>query len=547
MSDPTPHAAGTPPDEPITPEQLAAAEAVIGLNFTPQERDLMRKGVAEHRAQYAQLRALEIPNSLPPAFHFDPRLPTGQAGRPPRRPLTVSPTALPPLPANLEELAFAPVTVLAELLRTRQVTATQLTEMYLARLKRHDPALACVVTLTEDRARAQAAQADAEIAAGRYRGPLHGIPWGIKDLFATRGYPTTWGAPPFQHQQIDLDATVVQRLDDAGAVLVAKLSVGALAWGDVWFGGTTKSPWNLEHGSSGSSAGSGAATAAGLAGFAIGTETYGSIVSPAHACGITGLRPTFGRVSRHGAMTLAWTLDKIGPMCRSVEDCALVLDAIRGPDGLDPTVVDAPFDFTPRADLSGLRIGYLRGDFDAPAADSKTAETHMQDAQSLALLRELGARLIPMDLPDFPAEALEILLWAETAAAFDELTRSNRDDELTLQIEDAWPNKWRVARLIPAVEYLQANRLRTRLMAEMARRMDVVDLYVTPTQGRSLWITNATGHPQIALPNGFRANGLPSTISLVGRLYDEATLLAAAHAVQQATDFHRQIPPLFAP
>lgn len=523
---------------PVTAEQVAAAETVIGLSFSAAERELMLKGVNEHRSRYAQLRQVDIPNTLAPAIHFDPRLPTGMP-RTPSRPLTVSPAPLPAAPENLEALAFAPITVLAELLRSRQISATQLTEMYLARLKRHGPSLACVVTLTEERAHRQAAQADAEIAAGRYRGPLHGIPWGAKDLLATRGYPTTWGAPPFRTQMIDADATVVQRLDEAGAVLVAKLSMGALAWGDVWFGGKTRSPWDLEQGSSGSSAGSGAATAAGLVGFAIGTETYGSIISPSHACGITGLRPTFGRVSRAGAMTLAWTLDKIGPMCRGVEDCALVLDAILGPDGQDATVVDLPFDFAPRMDLIGLRVGYLPKGFDADY-DSKE-----QDGQSLRVLRELGATLVPMDLPDLPLEALEIILWAETAAAFDDLTRSNRDDELILQIEDAWPNRWRVARLIPAVEYLQANRIRVRVMEAMGRLMQEVDLYVTPTEGPSLWVTNATGHPQVALPNGMRAGGLPSTISFVGRLYDEATLLGVAHAYQTATDFHRRIPPFF--
>lgn len=525
---------------PVTTAQIAAAETVIGLSFTEQERELMLKGVNEHRVWYAQLRQVDIPNALAPAIRFEPRLSVSTPSGP-RRPLTVSPAPLPPVPTNLEELAFAPVTVLAELLRSRQISAMQLTEMYLARLKRHGPALACVVTLTEERAHRQAAQADAEIAAGRYRGPLHGIPWGAKDLLATRGYPTTWGAPPFRTQMIDADATVVQRLDEAGAVLVAKLSMGALAWGDVWFGGKTRSPWDLEQGSSGSSAGSGAATAAGLVGFSIGTETYGSIVSPAHACGITGLRPTFGRVSRAGAMTLAWTLDKIGPMCRSVEDCALVLDAILGPDGQDATAVDLPFDFAPRTDLTGLRIGYLPKGFDADY-DSKE-----QDVRSLRVLRELGATLVPMELPDLPLEALEIILWAETAAAFDDLTRSGRDDELILQIENAWPNRWRVARLIPAVEYLQANRIRVRAMEAMGRLMQEVDLYVTPTQGAGLWVTNVTGHPQVAVPNGMRASGLPSTISFVGRLYDEATLLAAAHAYQSATDFHQQIPPLFRP
>jgi Asp-tRNA(Asn)/Glu-tRNA(Gln) amidotransferase A subunit family amidase len=526
---------------PISSAQIAEAGKVVGLEFTDAERELMRKGVNEHLESYHRLRTVPLPNDVPPAFHFDPRPPVPRPARQPGRPLSVSPGPPPTLPANIEELAFAPVTVLSELLRTRQVTSQQLTEMYLDRLKRHGPTLHCVVTLTEELALAQAARADAEIAAGRYRGTLHGIPWGAKDLLATRGYPTTWGAPPFKDQLIDQDATVVQRLDEAGAVLVAKLTMGALAWGDVWFGGKTRSPWNLEEGSSGSSAGSGAATAAGLVGFAIGTETYGSIVSPSNECGTTGLRPTFGRVSRHGAMALCWTLDKIGPMCRSVEDCALVFDAIYGPDGLDPTVVDAPFEFSPTVDFAKLRIGYLQSDFEADRP------TKPLDDASLALLRELGVELVPIELPDYPTDALLFILWVEAAAAFDELTRSNRDDELVLQTEMAWPNKMRTARLAPAVEYIQANRIRTLVAQAMARLMDEVDVYVTPTFGRNLWVTNFTGHPQVAIPNGFRANGLPSTISFVGRLYDEGTLLAVAKALQDATDFHLQAPPQFKP
>jgi Asp-tRNA(Asn)/Glu-tRNA(Gln) amidotransferase A subunit family amidase len=523
----------------ITAEQIAEAAHLVGLEFNEAERTLMLKGVNEHRDAFSQVRQVALPNAAQPATRFDPRLPHPLPAQPPRRPLTVSPAPLPPVPANLEALAFAPVTDLARLVQTRHVTSQQLTEMYLARLKRYGPQLACVVTLTEERARAQAAQADAEIAAGYSRGPLHGIPWGAKDLLATRSYPTTWGAPLFMDQVIDEDATVVQRLDAAGAVLVAKLTMGALAWGDVWFGGKTKSPWNLEKGSSGSSAGSGAATAAGLVGFAIGTETHGSIISPSHACGVTGLRPTFGRVSRHGAMALCWTLDKIGPMCRSVEDCALVLDAIRGPDGLDPTVIDAPFEFSPAVDLSKLRIGYLKDELDAEH------ETKALDDASLAVLRRLGADLIPVALPDYPAESLETILWVEAAAAFDDLTRSDRDDELIEQGEDAWPNKFRVARLVPAVEYLQAQRVRLLVMQAVDRLMNQVDLYVTPSRGRSLWVTNLTGHPQVAVPNGFRGDGLPSTISFVGRLYDEATLLAVAQAYQDATGFHRQVPPQF--
>ncbi|GIV77551.1 MAG: amidase [Litorilinea sp.] len=481
---------------------------------------------------------MPLANSVPPALRFDPAPPTPASAAPHRRPLTPGPVTLPPLPADLEELAFLPVTHLAHFIRTRQITARALTEMYLKRLKRLGPQLECVVTLTEERALAQAERADAEIAAGRYRGPLHGIPWGVKDLLATRGIPTTWGAPPYREQIIDVDATVIQRLEQAGAVLVAKLTTGSLAWGDVWFGGRTRSPWNLEEGSSGSSAGSAAATAAGLVGFAIGTETHGSIVSPATQCGVTGLRPTFGRVSRYGAMALAWSLDKIGPLCRSVEDCALVFDAIHGPDGFDPTVVDRPFEWAPPADLSRLRIGYVADAF------AQEREMREQDEATLARLRELGAHLIPIQLPDFPIDAAQIILYAEAAAAFDELTRSNQDDLLVRQGEEAWPNRFRVARLIPAVEYIQANRLRTLVIQAMDALLQEIDVYVAPSRSQNLWLTNLTGHPAVVVPNGFRPNGLPTSITFTGRLYDEATVLAVAKAYQDATDFHLQRPPL---
>jgi Asp-tRNA(Asn)/Glu-tRNA(Gln) amidotransferase A subunit family amidase len=399
-----------------------------------------------------------------------------------------------------------------------------------------------VVTLTEDLALAQAQRADEELAAGYDRGPLHGIPWGAKDLLATHGIRTTWGAEPYQEQVIDHDATVVQRLEEAGAVLVAKLSTGALAYGDIWFGGQTKNPWDLSEGSSGSSAGPGAATAAGLVGFAIGTETMGSIISPGARCGVTGLRPTFGRVSRHGCMALSWSMDKIGPMCRSVTDCALVFNAIYGPDGLDTIVADRPFVWEPAADLKGQRIGY------APRAFDVERQGQMHDVKTLSLLRELGAELVPITLPDYPHEMMMLILFAEAAAAFDELTRSNQDDLLTRQSADAWPNIWRVARLIPAVEYIQANRLRTQLMGAMARVMAQIDLYLQPNvPGSELALTNYTGHPAVVLPNGFSAAGKPvSSMVLIGQLYGEAELLAAAKVYQDATDFHHRRPTLLA-
>jgi Asp-tRNA(Asn)/Glu-tRNA(Gln) amidotransferase A subunit family amidase len=483
---------------------------------------------------------VSLANSVSPALHFNPAVPApAPSPAVSGKSIQLSPVSLPAVPADLEALAFYPVTHLAHLLKTRQITSVALTQMYLERLKRYGPKLECVVTLTEALALAQAQRADAELAAGRYRGPLHGIPWGAKDLLATKDYPTSWGAMPYKDQVIDIDATVVERLEAAGAVLVAKLTLGALANGDVWFGGKTRTPWNLDKGSSGSSAGSGAATAAGLVGFAIGTETHGSIVSPCTRCGVTGLRPTFGRVSRYGAMALSWSMDKIGPMCRSVEDCAAVFQAIYGPDGRDLAAVDAPFDWNPDLDLAGLRIGYLKSAFEAEH------ENRAQDEKALAILRSLGLNLIPVELPkDYPVEAMELILVVEAAAAFDELTRSNRDDLLVRQDEDAWPNTFRQARLIPAVEYIQANRIRTLLMQAMAGIMAGVDLYAAPSFDDNLLLTNLTGHPTVVVPHGFTEAGLPTSLSFTGRLYGEATLLAVAKAYQDATGFHLERPSL---
>ena len=525
----------------ISQESIAAAEQLAGLHFTVGERDLMRNGLHKLQENYAQLRSVALANDVPPAFRFDPQsAPSAAPISPPGgtfRTSSAASSASPTVPADLEQLAFAPVTQLAALIRSRQVSSTALTEMYLRRLKRYDPMLRCVVSLTEELALMQARRADDELAAGRYRGPLHGIPWGAKDLLATRGIRTTWGATPFQEQMIDVDATVVRRLEEAGAVLVAKLTMGELAWGDIWFGGATKNPWNLAEGSSGSSAGPGAATAAGLAGFTIGTETWGSIISPSARCGVTGLRPSFGRVSRAGAMALSWSMDKIGPMCRSVEDCALVLQAIYGPDGQDGTVVDRPFSWDPSVNLKQLRIGYLKRDFD------EERDGCAQDNQTLETLRALGADMIPIDLPDYPVKALGFILFAEAAAAFDELTRTDRDDLLVQQIPDAWPNMLRLARLIPAVEYIQANRIRTLIIRAMADLMQTIDLYIAPAlAGDNLLLTNLTGHPAIALPNGFSAAGTPTSITFNGRLYDEATLLAVAKLYQDATGFHLQHP-----
>ena len=525
-------------DPPITDETLTAAEKLLGLEFTRQEKELMLDGLRENLERYQRIRELEIPNAIPPALDFNP-VPAGTSFETDHRPFRASPPGNVDVPEDREELAFYSVGELAELIRTRRITSTELTKLYLTRLEKYGPKLECVVTLTRELAFEQARRADEEIASGAYRGPLHGIPYGAKDLLAVKGYKTTWGAMPYKDQVIDEDAAVVRRLEEAGAVLVAKLTLGALAWGDVWYGGKTRNPWNLEEGSSGSSAGSSAATSAGLVAFAIGTETWGSIVSPCTRCGVTGLRPTYGRVSRSGAMALSWSMDKIGPICRTVEDCALVFDAIAGPDGVDRTVVDLPFNYDPNVKLSDLRIGFLQKEFE------KDYDTRDNDLASLDVLRGLGARLVSLELPGLPVSALSFILQAEAAAAFDELTRSGKDDLLVRQIENAWPNVFRQSRFTSAVEYIQANRVRYLVIQEMAEIMSDIDVYVAPSfGGDNLLLTNLTGHPAVVLPNGFRENGSPASISFIGGLYDEAAVLAVAKAYQDATAFHREHPSL---
>jgi Asp-tRNA(Asn)/Glu-tRNA(Gln) amidotransferase A subunit family amidase len=526
-------------DAPVTREMVISAEKLLGLNFTDAKRDSMLEGLKDQRENFRHIRAVPLTNDIPPAVMFNPLPPDFHPGTMPSR-FLMSPVGKVELPANEEALAFMPVTELSALMRDRKITSVALTQLYLKRLKKYGPRLECLVTLTEELALAQAQRADDEMAKGKYRGPLHGIPFGIKDLFATKGIKTTWGSVPFKDQMIDRDATVVSRLEEAGAVLVAKLSMGELAWGDVWFGGKTKNPWNLEEGSSGSSAGSAAATAAGLVGFAIGTETYGSIVSPSTRCGVTGLRPTYGRVSRAGAMALSWSMDKAGPICRSVEDCALVLNAIQGPDDRDQSVIAAPFIYDPKVNLKNLRIGYLKADFDS-ARDGRA-----NDSTSLVVLRSLGAQLIPLALPAAPVEDLSIILSAEAGAAFDDLTRSGKDDLLVRQIKNAWPNAFRESRFIPAVEYVNANRVRTLLIRSMAEFMKSCDVYVGPSQeGNNLLLTNLTGHPCVVVPNGFTEKGSPTSISFTGRLFEEGTLLAVAKKYQDATGFHKKHPPNF--
>jgi len=526
------------------------------VDFTEDERDMMVRGLNQQLQAYRAIREVVLPNSVPPAIRFDPRLPhqpePGSAVDPPEdRFGDVRPSrqGVVRRPAELEQVAFWPVTRLAELVRTGQVTSVELTQMYLDRLRRYGPTLEAVITLTDDLAMRQARRADAELAAGVYRGPLHGIPWGAKDLLSTVGYRTTWGAKPYEDQVIEEDATVVRRLEEAGAVLVAKLTLGALAMGDRWYGGRTRNPWDLEQGSSGSSAGPAAATVAGLVGFGIGTETLGSIVSPSTRTGASGHRPTFGRVSRSGAMALSWTMDKIGPICRSAEDCALVFAAIHGADGEDPTARTAPFRYDGGKSLTDLRVGYLQAGFEreAQGRDDAARERARQairlDNQALETVRGLGVDPVPVALPDgLPVSALRIILSAEAAAAFDELTRSGRDDLLVAQESYSWPNAFREARMIPAVEYIQANRIRSMLMGEMEKAMADVDVFITPSYaGNVLLTTNLTGHPAVVVPNGF-IDGHPTSLSFIGGLWQDDAALRLAAAYQRATSFHTRAP-----
>jgi len=579
----------------ITKEMIENAAAIADVPIPEEDKEMMLENLNQQAKSYEAIYALHIPNSVAPCLIFDPVLP-GMKFETERRPARISKPsviAAPSAPKNLEDVAFAGIRELAELVRTKKVSSLALTQMYLERLKRYDSTLKFVVTLTEDRALAQAKNADREIAAGKYRGPLHGLPWGAKDLLATKGFRTTWGAGGFENQMIDEDATVVKRLDEAGAVLVAKLTLGALAQGDHWFGGVTRNPWNPGQGSSGSSAGPASATAAGCVAFSIGSETLGSISSPSTRCGCTGLRPSFGLVPRTGAMALSWSMDKLGPICRAVEDCALVLEAIYGPDGADPSVKNAAFHWDASLDWRKLRVGYLKVDFEpkpqeaaqetkeeppATPEEQKKRDEQMRRREAgraraaydrkyndaaLAKLKEMGVKLIPVEMPKFPYQSMVTMLSAEAAAAFDELTRTGRDKLLTSQKPFDWPNSFRSARFIPAVEYIQASRARRLAMDAVAKVFDELDVIVAPTGSDQLVITNMTGHPAAILPNGFRGDdapkpatddpgdfqntggpGTPVSLTFLGNLYGEARLLALARAYQDATGFHRKHPRL---
>ncbi|MFC1562074.1 amidase [candidate division KSB1 bacterium] len=525
----------------ITVEMVVAAEKIAGLSFPPEMRERFVRDLGRLRTTYKNLSDINMDQSVAPCFVFNPVPPGHEAVEPDRNPVITSSVDV-TVPDSEEELAFLPVTHLSALIKTRKITSTDLTQLYLSRLNKYDPELKCVVTYTEKLAVTQAKIADDEIAAGNYRGPLHGIPYGLKDIISVRGYRTTWGAEPYKNQHIDTDATVFKRLTDAGAVLIAKLTTGSLAAGNArWFGGETKNPWDVTQGAGGSSAGSGAATAAGLVGFAIGTETQGSILNPSSRCGITGLRPTFGRISRYGVMPLSWTMDKVGPMCRSAEDCAIVFNAIYGPDGYDMSMLDRPFRWEPAMDVRKIRVGYIEPG-EEPAGRSgdderrrRAREQQRLNEASLDLLRSLGIDLIPIRFPDTVATGnLGFILHTESAAMFDRIVRDGSIDTMD---DSSRPYTFRIRRFVPGAEYIQANRARTLLMQEMSRTLEGIDLYI----GGSTSLTNHTGHPALTCVNGF-IDGMPANLRMNGNLFKEAEMLAVARAFQNASGYHLKHP-----
>lgn len=521
---------------------IRSAQRVIGFDFPKNYRDTMYRYLGSNLNGYDTMASFKLGYQTPPALYFDPR-PDGFMMPSKKDEATWDLSEKIEMPSNREELAFYPVSTLAVLIRTRQITSESLTRLFLDRIQTYDPALKAVITLLEDRALSQARQADTEIAAGRYRGPLHGIPYGVKDLMALPGYPTTWGAAPYQNQVLDHTASVIERLDSAGAILLAKLTSGSLARGDVWFGGQTRNPWDTLQGASGSSAGSASAVAAGLCVFAIGTETLGSIVAPAARCGVTGLRPTYGRVSRYGAMTLSWTMDKVGPICRDARDCALILDAIRGEDGKDRTVENAPFAFHAGRDPKSLRVGYLKAAF-----EKDTTRAGKNNLSALDVFRDMGIALQEVSLPEgFPFSTFDIILRAESGAFFDELIRSGSVDLLEEQHRGSRANSLRQSRFIPAPEYLQANRHRKVLIEAMHVLMKNFDVVLAPPVATEQnLITNLTGHPALALPTGWDQRNRPTSITLLGNLYDEAAILELGWIYQKTTAFEEAQPPFFA-
>ncbi|QAT88836.1 glutamyl-tRNA(Gln) amidotransferase subunit A-like protein [Corallococcus coralloides] len=549
----------------VSPTTFAEAEKLMQVRLTPAERTQAagnwRVSLAPLHERRTGPRKLALEPTLSPASQWNPSLPGLKSTVPAKDRFVRSRDAKVPLPAKEEDIAFAPLTQLSRWVRSRAITSERLTQLYLSRLKRHDPRLQCVITLTEELALQQARQADKDLAAGRYKGPLHGIPWGAKDLVDTAGIRTTYGAEPFRDRVPTTDAAAVERLHRAGAVLVAKLSLGALALNDIWFGGETKNPWLLEEGSSGSSAGPGAATAAGLVGFSLGSETGGSIVSPSMRCGITGLRPTYGRVPRTGAMTLCWSLDKLGPMTRGVEDSLLVLAALHGADAGDVASVSAKLDFDANAPVKGLRVGYV------PAWMKESPATDV-DRAALETLQGLGLTPVEVQFPDWPYSSLNVILFAEAAAAFEELTLTHGVDALKMQTPDAWPNLFRQSRFLSAVDFVQADRLRRKVAQEMARIMSRVDVLLVPSlRDEALTITNHTGHPSLTLRTGFvevsKARSdwapdpkrpmptftpprrVPHGVTLIGQLFDEGTLGRVGIALERASGVAGERPPGF--
>ncbi len=515
-------------------------EPFLDLEFTKEERDFLLQALQNTQRSIKEIHSYHLSNSVGMSLQFNP-LPQGFVIDQKQIPIDWGFPSKVKLPENLDDLAFYTVAQLSVLVKSKKITSTELTKLYVDRLKKYGDTLQCVITLMEEHAFAQAKKADQEIATGNYKGPLHGIPFGVKDLIAIKGTKTTWGAMPYKDQRIDETATIVSKLEAAGAILIAKFTLGELAMGDVWYGGVTKNPWDLTQGSSGSSAGSAAATAAGLVAFSIGTETLGSIVSPSTRCGVSGLRPTYGRVSRYGAMALSWSMDKIGPITRSALDCAMVFETIRGSDGIDSNVQDAAFNYSSKTDLKKLKIGYIKSFFEADysnkAADQKTLE----------VIRSLGIKPEPIDFSfDVPAAPIRMMLIVEAAAAFDELTRSNKDSLLVSQLNWSWPNSFRMARFIPAVEYINASRMRTALIEEYNKKLSEYDVIISPSfGGNQLLVTNLTGHPCLVVPNGFDDKGRPTSISFLGKLFGEASVIAVGRAYQEASEWDEKHPEFF--
>jgi Asp-tRNA(Asn)/Glu-tRNA(Gln) amidotransferase A subunit family amidase len=525
----------------ITTMDIRSAEKITSVHFTPAKEDSLLSQVQSRAKDYNKMRHLSLANWVPMTMVESPLL-THMNPKKKQLPVNFEIPSGVTIPANKSELAFYSIPQLASLIKNKKITSLELTEFFIDRLKKYGDTLHCVISLTEDIARKEAAEADKEIAAGKYRGLLHGIPYGLKDLFAVKGTKTTWGANPYKDQIIDDNSYVYTKLKNAGAVLIAKLSMGALAMDDYWFEGQTKNPWNMLEGSSGSSAGSAAATVAGLVPFAIGTETYGSIISPSTVCGATGLRPTFGSVSRSGAMTLSWSLDKAGPICRSAEDAAIVFNYLHGTDGKDAAAVKMPFNYKEKVDLSRMKIAYAKNYFNKK-------DTLGNENNVLEVFRKAGATLIPVDFPDsgvYNFDMIGIVIGAESAAAFDEFTRTGVDDQMPRQGKGEWPNYFRAARFIPAVEYINTNRHRYYLMQKVNEVIEKYDVIICPTWvGNQAAITNLTGHPAISIPTGFNKEHTPTSITLVGKLYDEATILEIAKVYQNQTKWNKMHPEYF--